>query len=136
MARLRKGRPPRGAGRPQGATPAGGRGGRRRWWIPLLIALVTAAAFWPAIHDGFTDWDDPFYVTDQPLIHDLSPAALQAVFTTFVEGNYHPLTMASFALDYHFWKLDPRGYHIENIALHVLVTLLVFALILLLTGSQ
>jgi len=136
MPRPRKGRPPRGAGRPQSATQAGGRGGRRRWWIPLLIALVTAAAFWPAIHDGFTDWDDPFYVTDQPLIHDLSPAGLKAVFTTFVEGNYHPLTMASFALDYHFWKLDPRGYHIENIALHVLVTLLVFALILLLTGSQ
>jgi len=97
---------------------------------------VTAFAFWPSIHNGFTDWDDPFYVTDQPLIRDLSPHGLQAIFTTFVEGNYHPLTMASFAVDYHFWKLDPRGYHIENIALHVLVTLLVFGFILLLTGSR
>jgi tetratricopeptide (TPR) repeat protein len=97
---------------------------------------VTAFAFLPSIHDGFTDWDDPFYVTDQPLIRDLSPAGLRAVFTTFVEGNYHPLTMASFAVDYHFWKLDPRGYHIENIALHVLVTLLVFGFILLLTRSR
>ena len=104
--------------------------------MPLLIAVVTVAAFWRAIHLGFTDWDDPFYATDQPLIQDLSPAGLRTIFSTFVEGNYHPLTMASFAVDYHFWKLDPRGYHIENIALHVLVTLTVFAFVFLLSGSQ
>jgi tetratricopeptide (TPR) repeat protein len=97
---------------------------------------VTVAAFGPAIHLGFTDWDDPFYATEQPLIRDLSPAGLGTIFSTFVEGNYHPLTMASFAVDYHFWKLDPRGYHIENVALHVLVTLAVLAFVFLLSGSQ
>jgi tetratricopeptide (TPR) repeat protein len=104
--------------------------------VPLLVALVTVAAFWPAMHLGFTDWDDPFYATDQPLIRDLSPAGITTIFSTFVEGNYHPLTMASLAVDYHFWKLDPRGYHIENVALHVLVTLAVLAFVFLLTGSQ
>jgi tetratricopeptide (TPR) repeat protein len=87
-------------------------------------------------HLGFTDWDDPFYATDQPLIQDLSPAGLTTIFSTFVEGNYHPLTMTSLAVDYHFWKLDPRGWHLENLALHVLVTLLVFAFVFLLSGSQ
>ena len=109
---------------------------RFAWWLPLLLAIVTVAAFWPALHLGFTDWDDPFYATDQPLIHDLSPAGIGAIFTTFVEGNYHPLTMASLAVDYHFWKLDPGGWHLVNVALHVLVTLSVFAFVLLLTGSQ
>ena len=97
---------------------------------------MAVAAFAPAIHNGFTDWDDPFYATDQPLIRDLSPAGLHAMFTTVVEGNYHPLTMVSLALDYHGGKLNPRGYHITNIALHVLVTIAVFAFILILTGSQ
>ena len=108
---------------------------RAAWWLPIFIALVTAFAFLPAVHNGFTDWDDPFYVTDQQLVRDISPAGLRTIFSTFVEGNYHPLTMTSFAVDYHFWKLDPRGYHVENIALHVLATLAVFALVLLLTGS-
>jgi protein O-mannosyl-transferase len=130
----------RGRSTPRPRGPATARDSTRRlsfrWWVPLLVALVTAFAFLPSVHNGFTDWDDPFYVTDQPLIRDLSPHGIQALFTTFVEGNYHPLTMASFAVDYHFWKLDPRGYHIENIALHVLVTLLVFAFVLLLTRSR
>ena len=103
--------------------------------MPLLIALVTVAAFWPVLHLGFTDWDDPFYATDQPLIRDFTPAGLGAIFSTFVEGNYHPLTMASLAVDYHLWRLDPRGWHIVNLALHVLVTLAVFAFLLLLSGS-
>src|SRR5678815_3355456 len=119
--------------RPQGQTPAKP---RFRLWIPALIALVTVAAFWPALRNGFTDWDDPFYATDQPLVRDLSPGGLTRIFSTFVEGNYHPLTMASLAVDYHLFKLGPRGWHAMNLALHVLVTLLVFAFILLLTGSE
>ena len=109
---------------------------RASWWLPIVIALVTAYAFLPAIQDGFTDWDDPVYVTDQPLIRDLSPAGIRAMFTRVVEGNYHPLTMVSLAADYHFWKLDPRGYHAVNVVLHVLVTLAVFWLVYLLTASN
>ena len=107
-----------------------------RRWIPLLVALLTVAAFQPVFHLGFTDWDDPFYATDQPLLHDLSPAGLGAIFSTFVEGNYHPLTMTSLAVDYHLWKLDPKGWHAMNLALHLLATLSVFAFVLLLSGSD
>src|SRR5258705_8223760 len=109
---------------------------RLAWWLPLLVALVTVAAFQPVAHLGFTDWDDPFYATDQPLIRDFSPAGLGAIFSTFVEGNYHPLTMASLATDYHFWKLEPEGWHLVNLALHVLATLLVFAFVFLLPVSE
>jgi len=105
-------------------------------WLPLAIALVTAYAFLPAIHNGFTDWDDPAYVTDQPLIRDFSPLGFKELFTHVVEGNYHPLTMASLAVDYHFWSTDPRGYHIINILLHVLATLAVFWFVYLLTASS
>jgi tetratricopeptide (TPR) repeat protein len=106
------------------------------WWLPLVIALLTAAAFAPAIDNGFTGWDDPMYVINSNLVRDLSPSGLQAIFTTFVMGNYHPLTMMTLAIDYHFWKLNPTGYHRTNIAIHVLATLAVFWLILLLTGSR
>jgi len=58
------------------------------------------------------------------------------MFTHVVEGNYHPLTMASLAVDYRFWKLDPRGYHITNIVLHVLLTLAVFWFVYILTTSN
>jgi tetratricopeptide (TPR) repeat protein len=108
---------------------------RYLWLLPAAIALVTALAFLPSTHYGFTDWDDTGYVTENSMIRDSSPSGIGALFKTFVEGNYHPLTMASFALDYRLWKLNPKGYHITNVVLHVLTTTAVFVFVLLLTGS-
>jgi protein O-mannosyl-transferase len=102
---------------------------------PALIALVTAFTYAPAINNGFTKWDDPVYVTDNYQIRDLSFSSIKTTFRTFLEGNYHPLTVMSLALDYHFWQLDPKGYHITNVVLHVFNTLAVFVLLFLLTGS-
>lgn len=104
--------------------------------LPLLVAATTLVAFLPAINNGFTNWDDPIYVTDNSLIRDLSPNVLMAMFTAPLAGNYHPLTVASLALDYRFWKLDPRGYHATNVAIHLFNTLAVFWLVLLLTRSS
>ena len=104
-------------------------------WLPLLVALLTAAVFAPAIHNGFTNWDDPEYVLENQLLRDLSPSGIQSIATTFVDGNYHPLTVLSLALDFHASDLHPAGYHRTNIVLHVLATLAVYGLILLLTGS-
>jgi tetratricopeptide (TPR) repeat protein len=109
-----------------------------RWWflLPLAVGLLTAAVFAPAIQNGFTNWDDPAYVLQDHLLRDLSPSGLQAIGTTFVEGNYHPLTILSLAVDYHLWKLNPLGYHLTNVVIHVLATLAVFWLVLLLTESR
>jgi tetratricopeptide (TPR) repeat protein len=103
--------------------------------LPLLVAAATLVAFLPAINNGLTNWDDPVYVTDNSLIRDLSPNGLRAMFTGPVAGNYHPLTIASLALDYRLGKLSPKGYHVTNIALHLFNTLAVFWLVLLLTRS-
>jgi protein O-mannosyl-transferase len=116
---------------PRGIAPAR----TKVLWVPALIALATALTYAPAINNGFTKWDDPIYVTDNYQIRDLSFSGIKTDFGTFLEGNYQPLTATSFALDYHFWRLDPKGYHITNVVLHVLNTLAVFVLIFLLTGS-
>jgi protein O-mannosyl-transferase len=106
-----------------------------QWWRLLAVALATAALFLPAIHNDFTNWDDPAYIVENQLLRDLSPSGLAAIGTTFVEGNYHPLTILSLAIDYRFWKLNPTGYHLTNVVLHVLGTIAVFWFILLLTES-
>ena len=99
------------------------------------MTLVTAAAFLPALEIGFTDWDDPAYVINNHLVRDLSPAGIGAIFSSYVEGNYHPLTVLSLAVDYRFSKLNPAGYHRTAVVLHVLAALAVYWMILLLTGS-
>src|SRR5882672_2721271 len=122
--------------RPSRLSPAGAPPARRiLWLLPVGIALVTALAFLPTTRYEFTDWDDTGYVTENSMIRDSSPSGIGALFKTFVEGNYHPLTMVSLAVDYRLWKLNPRGYHLTNVVLHVLATTAVFAFVLLLTGS-
>jgi tetratricopeptide (TPR) repeat protein len=41
-------------------------------------------------------------------------------------GFYRPLRILSYAVDYHFFKLNPRGYHLSNIFFHALTAFLVF----------
>ena len=101
-------------------------------WSAVLL-LVTAIAYLPATQNLFTNWDDPGYILDNPGIKRLDPSAIGHLFSSFHKGNYHPLTMLSFALDYSSWGLSPRGYHVVNVALHLLNTLgvLVFTRMLL-----
>ena len=83
-----------------------------------------------------TEGTNPEYVLENPMVRDLSPSGLRAMATSFLDGNYHPLTVLSLAVDYRFGGLDPSGYHRTNVAVHVLATLAVFWLALLLTGSR
>lgn len=91
------------------------------WSAALLV--VTAAAYLPATQNLFTNWDDPGYILENPSIKRLDGDGVRHLFSSYHKGNYHPLTMLSFALDYRAWGLSPRGYHVVNVALHLLNTL-------------
>lgn len=51
-------------------------------------------------------------------------------------GNYHPLTILSYAIEYSFVQLDPWLYHFDSLMLHVVCTVLVYWLVFLLSGSR
>jgi tetratricopeptide (TPR) repeat protein len=112
------------------APPESGR------WNALILALIlvlTAAVFSNSLRNEFIDeLDDDIYVVNNAAVKDLSAAGLKTIFTTFVAGNYHPLTMLSYAVEYRLFGLNPRAYHRTNRLLHGLNTALVFALVWLL----
>ena len=91
-------------------------------WLAAILAL-TFLVYIPALDNAFTNWDDNFYVTENPLV--AHPDA-HAVLTTPVAGNWHPLTIWSFVLNYRLAGLDPRAYHWTSLLLHVANTALVF----------
>lgn len=96
----------------------------------VLSALVTFIIYIPAIGNGFVSWDDPKYVYENPIIRNLDLAFLKWAFTEVYFSNWHPLTMISYAVDYALWGLNPLGYHLENIIIHVANTALVAVLAL------
>lgn len=88
------------------------------------------------LQNGFTNWDDPVYVTSNELIKDLSFNGIKAIFTTPVSSLYHPLTIFSLALNYGASGLNPFSYTMTNLILHLLNTLLVFGFIFRLTDKK
>src|SRR5205085_6456681 len=87
---------------------------------------------------NFTAWDDHLYVTESELIKNLPFENIKRIFSSegVVSLNYHPLTIISLAIDYHFSKLDPFQYHLVNIMIHLFNTSLVFLFAYRLSGKK
>ena len=94
-------------------------------WLAAILA-ITLVAYLPSVGNGFTNWDDPLYVLQNPLLRH---PAVNAVLTTPVAGNWHPLTIWSYVLDFKISGLDPPSYHWLNLLLHLANTALVFAFV-------
>lgn len=90
-----------------------------------LSSLVCLLVYLPALFCDFINWDDPHYITNNPAIRLLDWQFIREAFTTSYMGWWMPLTWISFAIDYHFWVLDPFGYHLTNVLLHAANTGLV-----------
>ena len=99
----------------------------------LPVIALTFIVFLPVIHHEFIFWDDPQYTTNNPHIGQID---LPAIFSDFYFGNYHPLTLLSYAIEYKFAALEPSLYHFDNLLLHLLNTFLVFVFISLLSNKK
>jgi tetratricopeptide (TPR) repeat protein len=106
------------------------------WKFLIPVLTVTFILFIPAFQNGFTNWDDVLYVTQNALLKDLSLDGLKNIFSTPLVSNYHPLTVLSLALNYQFAELHPMTYHLTSVLLHVINTGLVFWFIWLLSSGN
>src|SRR5437773_10699691 len=95
-------------------------------WCVGLILVVTFLLYLGSLPKEFTNWDDGEYITSNPLIRSLSLRNLEKILTESFFANYASLTLISYAIDYHFWKLNPTAYHFHNLALHVGCTVVLF----------
>ena len=100
-----------------------------------FILGITWLTLSPCLRNDFVNLDDHRYVTENRLIMDLSWKSIKSILSQFHAGHYHPLTLLSFSLEFHFFKLNPLAYHTTNLLLHLINSLLVFWLIRWLKGS-
>jgi tetratricopeptide (TPR) repeat protein len=94
---------------------------------PLLVILpIVFFAFYPILNNELTNWDDPDLIIDNPLIRDFSIQGIKNIFSTFYFGNYQPLHLLSYTIEYHFWGLNPAGYHAMSLVFFLITTGLVY----------
>ena len=102
-------------------------------FVAFSIAIITFIVFSPSLKCGFTNWDDDKVVTQNSLITSKT-VEVNKIFTTIaVQNDYYPITLISLAWNYQLGKLNPYGYHLWNVLLHMINTLLVFLFVFLLT---
>jgi tetratricopeptide (TPR) repeat protein len=107
---------------------------------PLLCMLLTAVVlmfYSPVTHNGFLNYDDDQYITQNPHVWaGLTWATVKWSFTTYELANWHPLTWLSHALDCELFGLNPAGHHSVNVLLHTANAVLLFVLLQSATGYR
>ena len=104
--------------------------------IALGLVLATAWLYWPVLRCGFLTFDDPEYVTDNPIVQQgLGPDTVLWAFRSGYQANWHPLTWLTHALDCQLYGLRPAGHHATNLALHLANTALLFLFLVRSTGA-
>jgi protein O-mannosyl-transferase len=95
--------------------------------VCFLLALAVALAFSPVLRNGFTSYDDPAYVVQNPHVNtglSLDNAAWAMVAAH--SSNWHPLTWISHQFDITLFGLSPAGHHLTSLLLHIANTMLLF----------
>ncbi len=96
----------------------------------VALGLLVIVSYLPAMMWGGFVWDDNLCIKVDPVreVSGLqqiwfSPSAIEE------EDHYWPLVYTTFWLEHKLWGFDPTGYHIVNVLLHLVNTLLLWHLL-------
>ena len=110
-----------------------------RWLLPLLV--LVALVYSGSLSNGFV-WDDRLQIVQNPHLERV--AEWPGYFTGFSESlnfrspqlTYRPFLPLSLLIDRQWWGLEPFGYHLTNLILHLANVVLVVLLGTMLAGSR
>ena len=109
---------------------------RRNILTGLLLTAVTLSLYAPVRHFDFINFDDPAYVLNNPQVQaGITSSSIRWAFTQGHSSNWHPLTWISHMLDWQLFGRHAGGHHATNVLLHTGNTLLLFGLLIRLTGK-
>jgi len=111
----------------KGEQPAPASADRRPGWLPLALLIgLTAIAYLPSLANGFV-WDDDISLTQNPYIR--SGAGLRQFWLTTQTPDYWPVTATTLWAEWRLWGMNPLGYHVTNLSLHIAEALLLWTVL-------
>jgi protein O-mannosyl-transferase len=109
---------------------------RKKLIIYLFLIVSAFAVYWQVNQYDFIHFDDNVYVKQNHQIQSgLTAQGVQWAFTAKYFYLWHPLVWLSYMADYQLFGLKAGGYHLTNLAFHILSTLLLFWLFNRMTGA-
>jgi protein O-mannosyl-transferase len=91
----------------------------------VLLLVVAALVYANTLVNNFA-MDDEMYIFHNPAVTSVS---LRGVFQTTSNNVFRPITFGTLALNWAAGSDHPWGYHLFNLLLHAIVTLLVYLLL-------
>ena len=111
--------------------------------LPFLAAFflfaATLALFWPAVSFSMVNFDDPVFITHNPIVADgFSWRSIPRAFTALHADRcmYTPLLWLSWLADTVLFRASisaPAGFHLGNVLLHAANAVLLFFVLRLCT---
>lgn len=98
--------------------------------------VFTALVYLRALSNGSANFDDDFYLFENPNIKTFGFEAIKKIFTSFYFCNYHPITSLTYLFGYQLYGLNPMPNHLFNIILQLVNTLLVYKFVEKLCSSR
>jgi tetratricopeptide (TPR) repeat protein len=103
----------------------------------LGLAAVTLAIYAQVIGHQFINLDDDAYIKENAMVNrGVTLAGVAWAFTTFDQGNWHPLTWIAHMIDTQLFGMNAGGHLLVNALIHVANTLLVFWFLLRTTHAR
>ena len=104
--------------------------------LGAALVTLTMLAYAGIVSNGFVNYDDGVYVAANPHVQDgLRGNAPAWAFTATMNSNWHPVTWLSHMLDVQLFGLNPGRHHATSLLLHAANVLLVFLVLVRMTGA-
>jgi len=102
-----------------------------------IFLMVATFCIYSQIQDHeFINFDDDKYITNNLNVQaGLTSESFKWAFTTSHPPYWHPMTWLSHMLDYQLYGLHPKGHYLTNLFLHISSVLILFIVLLRMTGA-
>jgi tetratricopeptide (TPR) repeat protein len=104
-------------------SPESKSGWKADTWAPLMLVALLVV-YWPALRGDFV-WDDDAHISANQTLRS-AKGLWDIWFRPGATCQYYPLSFTGFWLGYHLWGLNPPGYHLVTLALHGVVSVLLW----------
>lgn len=101
---------------------------QRRFARGVFLLAATFLAYVPVADADFI-WDDDDYVLNNPTLW-MEDGLLTIWLDPSATPQYYPMVHTTFWIEHALWGLNPRGYHLTNVALHGSCAVLIMTLLI------
>lgn len=91
----------------------------------LVLSILIVAVYFKLFSANFISWDDGDVVLNNKHVHDFD---IKAFFTNYYVGNYAPISMIGFAIDWLVFHGNAVGHHAMSLLFHIINGVLVYKL--------